>query len=1374
MTVTINTTCNIDYAKILYSQTSTTPGVTDAAWENCASTKSYSVTSGDGVKNIYAFTKDSAGNISSSSNVTMTLDTTPPGAPAANLASGAITSSTTVSFTITDCLDRPQVLVSESVIAPLVSDSGWQTCSTTSAAINYTLIGPVLQGQRLLYVYAKDAVGNISSSTTAAITYDSINPTLSLSASLDLLYKGGNTIPLSFGASDLNGLSSFRLEYTTDGTNYSLSHTFAPTDSAYTWTVPASNTTTARIRLVAEDNATPANTSIAYSDVFAVDSTPPSAPTLARTSNAFSTSTAVTMTVGSCTDSYSILITETNTQPSASASGWQLCSTTTSAITATVSGEGPHTLYAWAKDLAQNVAVSANSISMTLDTIAPVLAVTTPGPMIGNVNTGSVSWTLTEKNVAGGTNFTVEIYDGSGWSSVGTKAAITGINTNQAYTLSNFTVPYVDVATAKIRVTIADAAESSTSTETNAFAIASTPPSIGTIQINNGALVTTSTYVSVALAATSPVVNVSQFCLKTTSATPTLGNACWVPLDSPQPNITPGLNISFSNYHYLLSFTPGPYTIYGWVRDTAGNISNYASSTITVETPTPPTVSHILVANISNTSDPVAVTEKTFNGVQAAYIKWNVTSTAATTISLSYQTNSGSTAIISGLTNGPNAGCTVNDTTTADDQATGCFIWNSPPTQYFSVTVKAIDENGVSSESSSYPLNASVINYLAGKVDLGLGTSALSSILKISSSWTDVGSLVVTTDGRIFLRDRTLGLVMVDPKDGVLQRVMRITGTASGDGGPVTNATLCAAQKIALDFQDRILIFDCTKIRRINTAVTPMTIETIVGGGASQANATAALSFQITHPGLTDGAGAIKSMPFFALPNGDIYFTSGFNASSTNDGFRIRKYQASDTKVYAIAPSGIGHAEDAAVDIATRPVGNGSAFGFVYNTINSQISKVILEVSRSYTGDSGGVYTNLDPVSFVSTAPHPAKSGLSDFFIQGMDGKLYVHDARVGTFRRFNESTHTFTTLVGGGTNTNCPDGTLATACKVNDGFTGFDAFVAANGQIYFIDFVGIVRTVLADGTVRRIMGQSKGAGDGNLASEARANSVSWVDQATDGTIFFSDDAENRIRKFTINGNISAHAGNASSSAAFLLNSTTKEIYSRIGSSAYKLPFATPTWTSIGTISKTVNSELNSPSEMLGYDGSSSLLYNILPAWNSTQGYRDYKLASFNWATPAVSVLTNFSGSTGTFCAHGTLASACSVFLNTGARAQYDSLPVTPRWIMLKSGTNRVVALNKDGMNNNEVLLTVATLPKNANSFFYRNIAGTEVIYYCATDGSLNSYNISTSTNTAFSWPITSLTCSGLTMNYNSSRDSLIFPARQNGLSTIIEYKFNP
>ena len=76
----------------------------------------------------------------------------------------------------------------------------------------------------------------------------------------------------------------------------------------------------------------------------------------------------------------------------------------------------------------------------------------------GGSATGVVTWSLTEANVAASTNFTIEVFNGSSWSSVGTKAATAGANSNQAYTLSGFTVPSVDTNGAKVRVSIADAA----------------------------------------------------------------------------------------------------------------------------------------------------------------------------------------------------------------------------------------------------------------------------------------------------------------------------------------------------------------------------------------------------------------------------------------------------------------------------------------------------------------------------------------------------------------------------------------------------------------------------------------------------------------------------------------------------------------------------------------------------------------------------------------------------------------------------------------------------------------------------------------------------------------------------------------------------
>ena len=46
-------------------------------------------------------------------------------------------------------------------------------------------------------------------------------------------------------------------------------------------------------------------------------------------------------------------------------------------------------------------------------------------------------------------------------------------------------------------------------------------------------------------------------------------------------------------------------------------------------------------------------------------------------------------------------------------------------------------------------------------------------------------------------------------------------------------------------------------------------------------------------------------------------------------------------------------------------------------------------------------------------------------------------------------------------------------------------------------------------------------------------------------------------------------------------------------------------------------------------------------------------------------------------------------------------------------------------------------------------------------------------TFTDYEWPIAALECSEKTLHFNSSRNSLIFPARMNNLSTVMEYELD-
>src|SRR5262249_51489936 len=151
---------------------------------------------------------------------------------------------------------------------------------------------------------------------------------------------------------------------------------------------------------------------------------------------------------------------------------------------------------------------------------------------------------------------------------------------------------------------------------------------------------------------------------------------------------------------------------------------------------------------------------------------------------------------------------------------TGCFYWSSAPaSSYFKVRVVATDINAASTVTSAIPpMNVfPPINFLAGNPDPGLGGSSsalpfknrqigpITSQSNTTTNW-DVGSFVVTSQGGIYFRDYDNGVLWVDPANGNVSRLIAITGTATGDGGPAASATLNWPYRLDLDYEDRLYI----------------------------------------------------------------------------------------------------------------------------------------------------------------------------------------------------------------------------------------------------------------------------------------------------------------------------------------------------------------------------------------------------------------------------------------------------------------------------------------------------------------------------------------------------------------------------------------
>lgn len=151
--------------------------------------------------------------------------------------------------------------------------------------------------------------------------------------------------------------------------------------------------------------------------------------------------------------------------------------------------DGTYTFFVRALDNAGNT--SANqTYNWQVDILAPSISITTPSTLRGG-QTGSVSWTVTEPNATVANTFSVELFNGTSWSSIGTVAGSNGPLVAQTFSLSGFSVPLVTVGTARVRITYTDAAGNTQVSTGAAFSIDSTPVSV-TLDNAAGSFITTS------------------------------------------------------------------------------------------------------------------------------------------------------------------------------------------------------------------------------------------------------------------------------------------------------------------------------------------------------------------------------------------------------------------------------------------------------------------------------------------------------------------------------------------------------------------------------------------------------------------------------------------------------------------------------------------------------------------------------------------------------------------------------------------------------------------------------------------------------------------------------------------------------------------
>ncbi len=252
------------------------------------------------------------------------------------------------------------------------------------------------------------------------------------------------------------------------------------------------------------------------------------------------------------------MVTESFTAPAATAAGW----TATAPTSYTTSTPGFKYLYAWAKDAAGNVSFSSLALvnftqASTADSTRPTItAFSVPGTsssltvpitaFSATDNVGVTGYMVTE-------SFTAPAATAAGWTATApTSYTVSAGGVRTLYAWAKDAAGNVSVSrSTSVSITVLTGSDS-------------TRPTITTFSVP---AISNSLDVPINLAATDNV-GVTGYLVKTNSLTPSNTSLLWTP--------TPP-----ASYRFL---TPGAKTLYAWVKDAAGNVSQSRTATVTINT----------------------------------------------------------------------------------------------------------------------------------------------------------------------------------------------------------------------------------------------------------------------------------------------------------------------------------------------------------------------------------------------------------------------------------------------------------------------------------------------------------------------------------------------------------------------------------------------------------------------------------------------------------------------------------------------------------------------------------------------------------------------------------------------------------------------
>lgn len=871
---------------------------------------------------------------------------------------------------------------------------------------------------------------------------------------------------------------------------------------------------------------------------------------------------------------------------------------------------------------------------------------------------------------------------------------------------------------------------------------------------------------------------VAAFCLDWRGVDPDASSSCFVPVETLDVAAAPSL--SLGPLPFPIGFVSGEYDLRVFVRDRAGNVSVPQSASVSYSPTAPPLVSRLVATAGPSHAEPPSLSQLQVPAAAQVYVRWNVESELDLAATEIYTTTDERNMVLA-ATDGD---CPV----TAGRN--GCALIRAPSSSYFRVRVVVRDVVGQVSSVMSPPLNVP-LRFLAGATEASAGSGAVTANFQPldpsgSSTTVGAGTMVVTDDGTLYFREASGDVITISPTTALVERVLSATGTSTGDGGPVANATTTWVHRMSADGRGGLLLWDEDRIRRIDLTSAERRIETVLGGGELTDDGTAPLDFRIEAPERSI-AGRVG---FSVSTNGDIFFTAdGYESTSSlhhYDGsagtvraIRIQgawrdglRYEDCSQSSYMVEYDDAGEATEVVAVVRT----NDSTCEAGDTSNGGWADFVRFDPS---TGDALGVAADnaVDSSYYGRTGAHP---------IAGLDGSnLFISEGeRLG---RYDPSTQTVEAVSGTGRLGECADGTDALACPMRL----FDAAVSRDGSIYVLDN-GQIRTFDEEGRVVTLYGRTFGNLSGSAdALDHRFFDIEHLQRGGDLTTLV-DVGASYMLEFQDGQPVRRLAGTGiSGEPDTSMDADTQPIWTvssgqfwgtfhRVGNDVYSssryniLRLEDNRWVSAVGGGSTRYYDIGAgvpgdevllpttpsvyPQTVLAHNGS-ALLISVY-SYNSAAQRQEYaRILQYDIATGLVTTLAGDSSVRNDFCADGTPINTCTV-PNSGRLKSGSWSPSRNAWLLHARESERVVIVN-----GSTPITTLGVFPEPVIAVAHDRFTDATLIA-CSESGTLLKMDQNTGEVTPIDLRSPTMRCAG-PVDINEGMLSFVFV--QNGLQGIAE-----